>query len=302
MTRVATIPLQRTLASGIARSQENLATSQLQLNSGKKATDYAGLGLDAVRTLSARSMLAQQESYKSNAGRVSTTLSLYNANLDQVDTSLSDLSKQLLDAIGTGDSPGLQAAIESAFGDVRTALNSAEGGIPLFAGSQTSSTPFLPKTLQDTVGLNAADAFTNDSVRQSTRVGENIDLEYGIGASEVASNLVPAFRTLAEAGPFGEKLTDAQKQAITNAMAQLDVGLKDVRTVNATNGRNQNKIETLSDRADDRIDLFKELIGSVEDADLGQVAIDITQRKSILEASYSVFAQLNSMSLAQFLK
>ena len=302
MTRVATIPLQRTLASGIMRSQENLATSQLQLNSGKKATDYAGLGLDAVRTLSARSMMAQQEAYKSNAGRVSTTLSLYDAHLNQIDTSLSDLSKQLLDAIGTGDSPGLQAAIESAFGDVRTALNSSESGVPLFAGSQTSSTPFVPKTLQDTVGLDAADAFTNDNVRQSTRVGENIDLEHGIGASEVASNLIPAFRTLAEAGPFGEKLTDAQKQAINDALAQLDVGLKDVRTVNATNGRNQNKIDNLTDRADDRIDLFKELIGSVEDADLGQVAIDITQRQSILEASYSVFAQLNSMSLANFLK
>ncbi|EQB18173.1 MAG: flagellin [Novosphingobium lindaniclasticum] len=302
MTRVATIPLQRTLASGIARSQENLATSQLQLNSGKKATDYAGLGLDAVRTLSARSMMAQQEAYKSNAGRVSTTLSLYDAHLNQIDSSLSDLSKQLLDAIGTGDSPGLQAAIESAFGDVRTALNSGEGGVPLFAGSQTSSTPFVPKTLQDTIGLDAADAFTNDNVRQSTRVGENIDLEHGIGASEVAGNLIPAFRTLAEAGPFGEKLTDAQKQAITDALSQLDVGLKDVRTVNATNGRNQNKLDNLTDRADDRIDLFKELIGSVEDADLGQVAIDITQRKTILEASYSVFAQLNSMSLASFLK
>jgi flagellar hook-associated protein 3 FlgL len=302
MTRVATIPLQRTLASAITRSQENLATSQLQLTSGKKATDYAGLGLDAVRTLSARSMLSQQQAYKSNAGRVSTTLSLYDAHLNQIDSSLSDLSKQLLDAIGTGDSPGLQAAIEGAFGDVRTALNSSEGGVPLFAGSQTSSTPFVPKTLQDTVGLDAADAFTNDSVRQSTRVGENIDLEYGIGASEVATNLIPAFRTLAEAGPFGEKLTDVQKQAISDALSQIDVGLKDVRTVNATNGRNQNKVDNLTDRADDRIDLFKELIGSVEDADLGQVAIDITQRQTILEASYSVFAQLNSMSLAQFLK
>lgn len=302
MTRVATIPLQRTLASAMSRSQENLATSQLQLNSGKKATDYAGLGLDAVRTLSARSMLAQQESYKSNTARVSTTLSLYDANLGQIDTSLTKMRTDLMTALGTGDSPGLQAIVEDSFGDLRMALNANEAGIPLFAGSQTSGSPFLPKTLQDTIGLDAADAFANDGVRQSTRIGESVDLEYGVGASEVATNLIPAFRTLAEAGPFGEKLTDAQKQAITDALAQLDTGITDVRTVNATNGRNQNKVEQLSERADDRIDLFKELIGSVEDADLGQVAIDITQRKTILEASYSVFAQLNSMSLAQFLK
>lgn len=302
MTRVATIPLQRTLASAMTRSQENLATSQLQLNSGKKATDYAGLGLDAVRTLSARAMMAQQESYKSNTARVSTTLSLYDANLSQIDSSLTKMRTDLMTALGTGDSPGLQAIVEDSFGDLRNALNANEGGIPLFAGSQTSGKPFLPATLQDTVGLDAADAFANDGVRQSTRIGEGIDLEYGAGASDIASNLIPAFRTLAEAGPFGEKLTDAQKLAIEDALVQLDTGLTDVRTVNATNGRNQNKVEQLSDRADDRIDLFKELIGSVEDADLGQVAIDITQRQTILEASYSVFAQLNSMSLAQFLK
>jgi flagellar hook-associated protein 3 FlgL len=50
------------------------------------------------------------------------------------------------------------------------------------------------------------------------------------------------------------------------------------------------------------VDLLTGVIGSVEDADLGQVAIDISQRQTILQASYSVFAQLNSMSLANFLK
>ena len=60
MTRVATIPLQRTLSGAIQRSQQALSASQLQLNTGKKAHDYAGLGTDAVRVLSARAMLAQR--------------------------------------------------------------------------------------------------------------------------------------------------------------------------------------------------------------------------------------------------
>ncbi len=63
----------------------------------------------------------------------------------------------------------------------------------------------------------------------------------------------------------------------------------------------QAKVETLSTRADDRVTLLTNVIGSVEDADLGQVAIDISQRQTILQASYSVFSQLNSMSLVNFL-
>jgi flagellar hook-associated protein 3 FlgL len=302
MTRVATIPLQATLSGAIQRSQQNLAASQLQLATEKKVTDYAGLGLDAVRTLSARSMLATQETYKTNIGRVSTTLSLYQANLEQIDSSVSDLREELYTAMGTGNSPGLQGMIKDAFADLRASLNAKEAGIPLFAGSQTSATPFVPETLEDTIGLDPADAFTNDGVRQSTRAGDGVNVEYGIGASEVASGLMPAFRALAEAGPFGETLTDDQKQAIADALDLLDTGITQVRSANAGNGRKQAQVETLSDRAQDRVGLLTKVIGSVEDADLGQVAIDITQRQTVLQASYSVFAQLNSMSLVNFLK
>ncbi|WP_404479383.1 flagellin [Novosphingobium sp. BL-52-GroH] len=301
MTRVATVPLQTTLSNAIQRSQQSLAASQLQLATEKKVSDYAGLGLDAVRTLSARSMLATQETYKTSISRVSTTLSLYQANLEEIDGSLSDLREELFSAVGTGNSPGLQDMIESAFSDLRSSLNAKEAGVPLFAGSQTADTPFLPKALEDTVGLDAADAFGNDSVRQSTRAGDGVDVQYGIGASDVAGKLIPAFRALAEAGPFGETLTDDQKQAITDALDLLDAGITQVRSVNASNGRKQAQVETLGDRAQGRIDLMTQVIGSVEDADLGQVAIDITQRQTILQASYSVFSQLSSMSLVNFL-
>lgn len=302
MTRVATVPLQSMLSGAIQRSQQNLAASQLQLATEKKVSDYAGLGLDAVRTLSARSMLATQETYKTNIDRVSTTLSLYQANLEAIDASVSDLREELFTAVGTGNSPGLQGMIEEAFSALRASLNAKEAGIPLFAGAQTSTAPFLPATLQDTIGLEAADAFANDGVRQSTRAGEGTDVAYGIGASDVASKLIPAFRALAQAGPFGETLTREQTQAITEALDLLDAGITQARSVNASNGRKQAQIETLSDRAQDRIGLMTQVIGSVEDADLGQVAIDITQRQTILQASYSVFSQLNALSLVNFLK
>ncbi|MEE4452377.1 flagellin [Novosphingobium resinovorum] len=301
MTRVATVTMQQTLSSAIQRSQQNLATSQLQLATEKKVNDYAGLGLDAVRTLSAKSMLSQQETYKSNIGRVSTTLSLYQANLEAVDGSMSDLREELYSAVGTGNSPGLQDIISEAFASLRTALNAQEAGTPLFAGSQTSDTPFLPETLEDTVGLDAADAFTNDDVRLSTRAGDGLDVQYGIGASDIASGLIPAFRALAEAGPFGETLTDEQTKAINDALGLLDTGIAQVRSVNAANGRKQAQVETLSSRADDRVTLLTQSIGEIEDADLGQVAIDISQRQTILQASYSVFTQLNAMSLVNYL-
>jgi len=302
MTRVATIPLQTTLSGAIMRAQQDLATSQMQLNTKKKATDYAGLGLDAVRTLSARSMLVTQETYQTNISRVSTTLSLYQANLEQIDSSLGDLREELFNAIGTGNSPGLQGMIEEAFKGLRASLNATEAGKYLFAGSQNATAPFLPEKLEDIAGIDPEEAFANDDVRQSTRAGEGVDVQYGIGASDVAKKLITAFQALAEAGPIGDTLTEEQTKALTDAIELFDAGVADVRTVNAQNGRRQAQVETLETRAEDRVKLLTEVIGSVEDADMGQVALDITQRQTILQASYSVFAQLNSMSLANFLK
>lgn len=301
MTRVATIPMQQTLANAMQRSQQNLSTSQLQLTNGKKANDFSGLGIDAVRTLSARTMLSQQLSYQAVGQRVSTTLALYDANLNQIDDSIADLRYELLSSLGTGNSPSLQDVIKGAFNDVRAALNATEAGVPLFAGSQIDKLPMVPTTLDELSAMAPEDIFVDDQVRHTSRVADGVDMQFGISASEVGTKLMPFFKTLADAGPYGDYLTDAQMDAIRVAIGQIDEGLVDVRTINGENGRKINQAETYLTRSADREILLTKVIGEVEDADLAQVAYDISQRQTVLEASYSVFSQLSSLSLTRYL-
>ncbi len=302
MSRVATIPVQRTLSDAIQRNQQKLATSQIQLATGKKATDYASLGTEAVRTLSARTMIERHEAHASVAKRLGTTLSIQDANLSGIDTATSDLRQSLLTAIGTGRSAGLQEMIEGAFAQFRSALNASEGGAPLFAGSRIEAEPFKPESLADTIGVAPADAFSNDEIRASARVAEGLDVQYGIVASEVGTEIFSAFRTLAEAGTIGDEPTAAQMAALKDAVVGLDAGLKSLRDVNAENGRKQVQVETLGTRVTDRSLLFRELISENEDADLGEVAIELAQHKTALEASYSIFSQLSKLSLVNFLR
>jgi flagellar hook-associated protein 3 FlgL len=302
MTRVATLALQTTLTRAIGRAQQALAESNLQLDTGKKVQDYAALGSDTARVLSARSMRVQQDAQAAVAKRVDTTLGFYDTSLNSIDDSVSALKKKLLDAIGTGDSPNLDSAIETAFKDFRTALNTNEAGVPIFSGSRTDADPFQPKTLADMVGLDPDAAFANDGVRATARLGDNIDVQYGIGASDIGTGLVEAFSTLAALGPFGDKLTDAQMEGLKTAMGQIDKGISGVRAVNARNGDMQNQVETLGDRAVARGKLLDTVVGDAEDADMGQVATDIVARTSILNASYGAFQQINGLSLLNFLR
>ena len=301
MNRVATIPLQRTMSDSIARTQSKLAVTQMQLSTGVKAQNFAALGTEAVRNVSARSLLANQEAYGKVANRLGTTLAIYDANISGVESVAADLRLGMMNAIGTGKGAGLQEAIEAAFDQFRSSLNASQDGMSLFGGAQTDA-PFKPKTLADTSGLDPAQAFANDDVRASARVADNLDVTFGITASEIGTDMLAAFRTLAEAGDIGETPTAAQLETLRTVLGQVDTALSGVRAVNAGNGRRQAQVETLATRADERTLVLSDIISRNEDADLGQVAIDLAQQKAMLQASYSVFAQLSELSLVNFLR
>jgi len=301
MTRVATIPLQITMASAIQRAQADLAVTQQRIASGKKAQSYADLGSIAPRILSAHSMLARADAHKAVGEQVSTTLSIYDASFTNIDTAADNLRQSLLQAVGTGQTTGVQAVIEGAFHTFRNSLNVTERGVALFGGAQTQDTPFAIDQLPNLVGTTPASVFTNDQVKASAEVSEGQQVQYGLLASDVGNDLYLAFRSLAEAGTFGTTPTAAQSAKINEALTYLDSGLTQMRTAQADNGLKLQQIDTLTSRAEDRSLLWQDIVSKNEDADLAQVAIDLTRQQMVLEASYSIFAKLSKLSLNAYL-
>lgn len=86
------------------------------------------------------------------------------------------------------------------------------------------------------------------------------------------------------------------------ALGQIDAALPQVRSINAENGRKQAQAETLAVRGEERSDLLTTLISDAEDADYGEIAMQLTQQQTVLKASYSVFTQLSELSLTQYLR
>ncbi|HVF93501.1 MAG TPA: flagellin [Sphingomonas sp.] len=299
--RIATVTLQQTMRSSMERAQNALAKTNERLATEKRANDMAELGTDGVRTLSARSMLSAQEAQGKVARELGTKLSLYDANITTIDTAASELRTTLVTAVGNGNTAGVQQAVENAFAQYRAALNATSDGKSLFAGGQVETKPFLPETLTDTVGATTDTAFAGDGTRASTRVADNVDVTYGVTASEIGSDMLAAFRTIAEAGTIGAKPTEDQLTALRTAIGLIDDALPQVRAVNAANGERQQQVETLAIRADDRSLLLTAIISDVEDADYGQLSIDVKLQQQYLEASYSVFAQITEMSLTDYL-
>jgi len=300
--RVATVPMHRTLFDSIARSQRKLAETQQQMATGKKAPDFASLGIETMRNLSARTLLARQEAHAAVGVKVGTTLSLMDAQIAGIEESLGKLRDGLLSAVGTGRAEGLQEVAVEAFQRFRTGLNSDEAGVHLFAGSQSSTPPFVPASLAATAGLPTASAFANDQVAASARVSDNLDVTYGVTASDLGQGLFEAFRTLAGSGSIADVPSAAQKAALEQAVGQINDGLKTLRAHHAENGRRQAQVEALTERAGERSLILQRLVARNEDADMAEVASTLVQRQTTLEASYTVFSRLSNLSLVNFLK
>lgn len=301
MNRVSTISLQRTMAMAIQESQQQLAVTQKQLASGKKAQSYADLGIETSRNLSARSMVDRQEAQAVVAKRVGTTMGIYDAHTRGIEDSMESLRQAILTAVGTDNGQGLNDAIQSAFENYRNSLNASEAGVSLFSGSRSDQPPFQPQTLADVAATPVANAFTNDQVKASANVADGINVSYGILASDVGAKLYDAFQSLAGMGSIGNSLSAADKTALTNVVSQLETGLSDVRNVVAENGRRQARMEVFEQRADDRMTMLQEMVSSNEDADLAEVALKMNQQRAALEASYSVFAKLANLNLTKYL-
>ncbi len=302
MDRIATIPLQRIMTDGIQRSQARLGEAQEDLATGRRVHTYSDLGADAVRSISAHSMLSRHKAEMQVSKHVETTLGLYDTHLTNMDNQLTEMRTQMMTAIGNEDGTGLQEAFEGAFDRFRDSLNADEGGNYLFGGSSTEVKPFTVADFADAQANPAANAFRNDGNKAKASIGENQTMTFGITAIEAGEQIYDAFRALSAAGPFTDgQLPPAQKTAIQNALQQLDDGLGTLRNVNGENGRKQAKLEVVNEAAERRSLVFERIISESEDADLGKVAMNLSKHQASLQASYSVFSRLSSLNLTNYL-
>ncbi len=302
MTTISSSSVQATLVDAMDRIQRGIAASSAQIASGEVAPTLSGLGAAAVPMLSAHSVVARQQAYAATSTALGTTLALYDTHISSIDSLATNLQHALTGASGAGTTAGLQTTIEDAFTSFRDALNAQGGGGALFGGSQTDGTPFVPQTLQASVGLSAEQAFGNDDVLASARVADHRDMTYGITARQLGGQLLTAFQTLASAETIGATPTKTQEAAMAKALDQISTALTGIRAFNAANGHRQAQVETLQRQANDSVTMMQSVISETQDADLSKVATTLANQQTQLQISYSAFSRIAGLSLVNFLK
>jgi flagellar hook-associated protein 3 FlgL len=306
--RVATNGQAQFLLSQIMQASSALDATQAQVASGKKSSNYTGIGDKTAMLEAARSASARAESYQS-----ATQVALNQVDLQDTQlTSLSDLAQQLRQALTTAvadnDGSTLMTTANSIFDRAAQILNARDvNGNYIYGGDRDDQPPLAVNSLSDLSSLSSAsDAFANGSIARSVTVADGQTVKVGVLASDAGQQLMQVLKDVADFnagsnGNIGSNLTQAQSNFLSGKIGSAASASQGINNVAAGNGDTYNQLQDASTRQQSLSALYKGFVSDLEDVDMGEAVSRLNQNQVALQAALQVTARLSQISLLNYL-
>jgi flagellar hook-associated protein 3 FlgL len=305
--RVSSWDYSNSLFNEYSRIQARARQTTEQISSGKVGDQYSDVGDKASVLATAKISASGIDAYSKATSEVLTRLNIQDLHLQQ----LSDLSARLRGAIGdalsTGHAPAFMDEIKGLFDEAVGILNAKIDGKYIYGGSRTDQPPVNATTLAALVAAPAtADVFDNSTLKQTQRLDENETMETGILASDMGTGLMQMFKDIATfdagvGGPLGMNLTAAQKTFLTTQHVAVPAVQDVVNVIAGMNGSRHEQVTIVRDRHESMAAYFAKFIGDIQDVDLAEALTRLNQDQAAAEAAGRMIAQVNSMSLLNFM-
>ncbi|MEI9989985.1 MAG: flagellin [Rhizomicrobium sp.] len=308
--RVSTAGQSQIMLGLIQNAAQQLDQTQAQVASGKVSSDYSGLG-DKVAVLEA----ARTAANKADAYQANTTQAVNQADLqDSQLSSLSDLANQLRQAItssvANGDGSTLMATAQGIFDQASQILNTKDAnGNYLYGGDKDNTPPLNVTSLSQLASLpSVSGAFSNGTMKKSVLVGDGQSVQIGVLASDIGTGLMQTLKDIAgfDAGPNGNlaastNLSAAQNTFLTGEIQTSADAATGVNAAAAANGFVYNQLQDASDHQTALSTLYKGFVSNIEEVDMPTAISQLNQNQVALQAALQVTAQLNQVSLLNYM-
>lgn len=303
MTRVANLAqFDRTL-SRISDTQLLWNRLQMQIASGRKSEDYAGLGRNAERLVSLQSTHGRVSQYTDSNKIVDTRLQTMESSIGQVFDILSRYKTLLVNALNSdnGVSLGLAAQSQQMLNEVSALLNVRDGNRYLFAGSKTDTLPVdlsglpiayvIPTTAGGSIGY-----YQGDSVALKVQADDNLQVTYGVTAGDFA--IEAGIRAL----HLGVTQGPTDRVALNHALDVVNQALQTLPDVRTRIGAARTALENTNKSHDDYLQYVEQNVSDIENVDVTEAVSRMNSAQLSLNASYMMVSKLSQMSLLNYLK
>jgi flagellar hook-associated protein 3 FlgL len=291
----------------LMNAENGLDISNRQVATGKLADNYAGYRDKTAIMEAARSSSARADANAATAIQASARLDVQDTQLSQ----LSDLANQirlaLTETAADRDATSLMSQLEGYFDQVVGLLNAKDANGYIYAGDNNQTPPVVVDSLADLAALPAvADAFVNGSIKTEVKIGETHNVEVGLLASELGTELFTLLRQVAQfdagaGGPFSGITTPAQQTFIESTFPAAISAQHGVNAQAATNGIHYQTVEQATEQLKASAVVYKGFVSNIEDVDMAQAIAQLNQNQVALQAAFQVTSTLNRLSLLDYL-
>jgi flagellar hook-associated protein 3 FlgL len=304
--RVATNSQSQYLLSQIMQAENNLNTTQAQVTSGNVSSQYSGYG-DKTGVLEAtRSAAERVTGYQTATTNALTQVNEQDSQL----SSLSDLANSLRTAITTAlannDGSTLMTTAQGIFDQASQILNTKDGNGNYIYGGDNNNQP--PLSITDMSALaspaTASGAFQNGSIPSSVMVADGQSVQTGVLASDVGTQLMATLKSLVDLNnsePLSTTISATQNAALSTAVGTATDAATTINNVAAQNGNNYSQLQDASDNQTTMSALYKTFVSNIQEVDMPTAITQLNQDQVSLQAAVQVTAQLNQISLLNYL-
>ncbi len=305
--RVGTLGLSQTLLSSYSNIQARMTETQAQISSGKIGTQYADVKDKAGVLAAAKSKAASIGAYTASVTSVVNRLNLYDTQLQSLSGLTTELRQAYGDALATGNGTALMEKVKALYQQAVNTLNTQVDGKYIYGGSRTDKPPVNAATLADLAAApTVAAVFDNTTLNQTDQLSDNQTMQTGINASDLATNLFQMFKDVAGFdagvnGPFAAKLNQVQTNFLSGENVAVPAIQSAIDAVAAVNGTRANQATAALDQHQAMATYFTKFISDIEDADLPTAIARLNQDQVAAQAAGRMIAQINQISLMNFL-
>jgi len=291
----------------ITRAENGLDISNRQVATGKVADNYAGYRDKTAIMEAARSASARADANAATAVQAAARLDVQDTQLTQLSDLANEIRVAITKAAADRDGTSLMSQLDAYFDQVVGIMNAKDANGYIYAGDNNQSAPVVVNSIAELAALpTVADAFVNGTIKTEVKISETQNVEVGLLASDLATELFTLLRQVAQFdsgvdGPFSGTTTPAQQTFIESMIPTAIDAQHGVNAQAAANGIHYQTVQKAVEQLQASSVVYKGFVSNIEDVDMAQALAQLNQNQVALQAAFQVTSTLNRLSLLDYL-
>jgi len=289
------------------KAENGLDISNRQVATGKVADNYAGYRDKTAIMEAARSASARADANAATAVQAAARLDVQDTQLTQLSDLANEIRVAITKAAADRDGTSLMSQLDAYFDQVVGIMNAKDANGYIYAGDNNQSAPVVVNSIAELAALpTVADAFVNGTIKTEVKISETQNVEVGLLASDLATELFTLLRQVAQFdsgvdGPFSGTTTPAQQTFIESMIPTAIDAQHGVNAQAAANGIHYQTVQKAVEQLQASSVVYKGFVSNIEDVDMAQALAQLNQNQVALQAAFQVTSTLNRLSLLDYL-